>query len=76
MDFDHISRWLIFIGVGFITAGLIFWLISTFLGPKDLPGTLRINVGGITCVFPILLSIILSLGLTLILNIIARFLNK
>ena len=76
MDFNHISRWLIFIGVGFIAAGLVFWLVNHFIGAKDIPGTLRINIGGVTCVFPILVSILLSLGLTLILNIIARFLNK
>jgi hypothetical protein len=76
MDFNHISRWLVFIGVGFIAAGLIFWLVNVFIGPKNIPGTLRIDIGGITCVFPILASIILSLVLTLVLNIIARLLNK
>ncbi len=41
-----------------------------------LPGDIRIQTGNITCVIPIVTSILLSLVLTILLNIIVRFLNK
>ena len=76
MTLNQISKGLIIIGVVFIIAGLIFWFIHSFIGLRNIPGTLRINIGGITFMFPVLLSIILSLCLTLILNVIARLMNK
>lgn len=76
MEFNQISRWLIFLGIGLIAAGLIFWLLNKISSIKNIPGTLEFNVGGLTCIFPILLSIILSIVLTIVLNLISRFLNK
>jgi hypothetical protein len=76
MDPDHISRWLIFLGLGLVAAGVLFWLFSKIITWKEIPGTLKMNLGGVTCVFPILLSIILSVVLTIVLNLIVRFLNK
>jgi uncharacterized membrane protein YphA (DoxX/SURF4 family) len=75
MEFNQIGRWLIYIGIGFITAGLIFWLISKITSGKQFPGTLNFQIGGLTCTFPLLLSIVLSIVLTVILNVIARLIN-
>lgn len=76
MEINQISRWLIYLGIGFIATGILLWLINKISSVSDIPGTLKVNFGGITCVFPILLSIILSVVLTFVLNLIARFLNK
>jgi fructose-specific phosphotransferase system IIC component len=75
MDFRTISRWFIIAGVGLLAVGIIFWLIGKVL-PREIPGTLRFQVGNVTVSFPILLSIILSVVLTVVLNLIARFLNR
>jgi hypothetical protein len=75
MEFNQIARWLIYIGIGFIAAGLLFWLISRISAGREFPGTLTFQIGGLTCSFPILLSIVLSIVLTLVLNLIARFFN-
>jgi hypothetical protein len=76
MDMNQISRWLIYLGIGLVAAGVIFWLLNKVFSGRNLPGTLQVNIGGMTCVFPILISIVLSIVLTLVLNLIARFLNK
>lgn len=76
MDLNQISRWLIFLGLGLAAAGALFWLFGRIVAWKDIPGTLKMNMGGITCVFPILLSIILSVVLTIVLNLIVRFMNR
>jgi hypothetical protein len=41
----------------------------------DLPGTIRWQGNGVTCVFPILASIVLSIVLTVVLNLLARLLK-
>lgn len=70
MEFRNISRWLIYLGVALVTAGIIFWLLSKiFTG--NFPGTLKIQLGEKIFIFPILLSVILSIVLTFLLNLIA-----
>jgi len=76
MEFNQFSRWLIFIGIGFITAGFIVWVLGKLGAGKEFPGTVNFQIGGLTCTFPILLSIVLSIALTVILNLIARMINR
>jgi len=76
MEFNQISRWLVYIGIGFIAAGFVFWLIGNLGSGREFPGTANFQIGGLTCTFPILLSIVLSILLTVILNLIARIINR
>jgi len=72
-----IGRWLFFGGLFLAALGGLIWLIARVIpGLGQLPGTIRIQTGGITCVFPLLASIILSIVLTLLLNLFARFFNR
>jgi hypothetical protein len=72
-----IARLLVIIGVILIAAGgLIFLAARLGLPLGRLPGDIRIERGGLTCVIAIGTSILLSVILTLALNILARFLNK
>ena len=72
-----IGRWLFFGGVFLALLGGGIWLLArVFPGLSHLPGTIRIQTGGVTCVFPVLASIILSIILTIVLNLIARFLTR
>lgn len=75
-NLEIVARWLFFAGIGIMILGGIIWLISRIPGMENLPGTIKIQIGGFTCVFPLLLSIILSVVLTLGLNIILRMLKK
>ena len=75
---DTIGRWLVVAGLGVMLLGGALWLLGRVLpnGGRDLPGTIRIEGSGFTCIFPLLASIVLSVLLTIILNIAARFLNR
>jgi hypothetical protein len=72
-DFLVIGRWLAILGVCLVIIGGIVYLIGRIGGFSQFPGTLRLEGQGITCVFPILGSILLSIILTLLLNLAARF---
>jgi hypothetical protein len=70
--FESLGKWLVVVGVILLVAGLLIWLAGRIPGLKQLPGTLQINLGGLTCIIPLLASIILSILLTLALNFIIR----
>ncbi len=70
---ETIGRWLIYAGIGLAVLGGLVWLLSkAFPNLSQFPGTIRIQGAGVTCVFPLLASIILSILLTIILNIFAK----
>jgi hypothetical protein len=74
---ESLGRWLVIGGVALVLVGGIVWLAARlFPNLSQFPGTLRIQGGGITCIFPILASIILSIILTILLNVLARLINK
>jgi hypothetical protein len=74
---EAIGRWIIFGGVALILLGGMVLVLSRFFPNIDqIPGTIRFQSGGLTCVFPLLASILLSIFLTIVLNILARFFNR
>jgi hypothetical protein len=77
MDLSSIARWVILTGVLIIIIGIGLWLAGRFDLPLGrLPGDIHIERGGFSCFIPLATSIILSLLLTLALNILLRFLNR
>ena len=77
MDLSTIARWVILAGVVIIIIGISLWLAGRFDLPLGrLPGDIRIERGGFSCFIPLATSIILSLLLTVALNILLRFLNR
>jgi hypothetical protein len=74
-NLDLIGRWIVFAGIALVVIGGLVWLLSKIPGINQLPGTLKIEIGGFTCVFPILASIVVSILLTLVLNVIARLIK-
>ena len=77
MDISSITRWVILAGVAIIIVGIGLWLAGRFDLPLGrLPGDIHIEKGGFSCFIPLATSIILSLLLTLALNILLRFLNR
>lgn len=71
-DFGTLGRWLVILGLVIMVIGGLLWLLSRIPGIKELPGTLQVNLGGLTCIVPILASIVLSILLTVVLNIVLR----
>ena len=59
-----------------VTGGLIFLLGRIGLPLGHLPGDIRIQTENLTCFFPLGTMIFLSIVLTIILNIVVRFLNR
>jgi hypothetical protein len=73
---ETIGKALVVIGAGLVLLGGLVWLLSRmpFLG--RLPGDIRIERPGLTCLVPLASSIILSILLTILLNIIVRIINR
>jgi hypothetical protein len=79
-DWSQIGKTILVIGVILAVLGGAIILGTRFLGaPKwlgRLPGDIRIERKGFSCYFPLATSILLSLLLTVVLNIIARLLRR
>ena len=77
MSLEPIARILMFAGISlFLIGGLIFLFSRVGINLFQLPGDIRLQSGNITCLVPIVSTILLSILLTLILNIALRYLNK
>ena len=73
---EMMGKWLMVIGAALLVLGGLVWLISkvSFLG--QLPGDIRIERPGFTCMVPLASSILISILLTILLNVIVRLLNR
>ena len=75
MTFDQLGRLLIALGIVIVLLGGIFLLFGrSFLG--KLPGDITITNGSFTCAVPIVSMILISLLLTIVLNIALRIFNR
>lgn len=76
-DLTHLARWLILFGLGLAALGGLMWLIARAGLPLGrLPGDIRFEIGGLTCIVPLATTLLLSLILTIVLNIVLRWLGK
>jgi hypothetical protein len=79
MDMESIGRAVLLFGVGAAVLGGILLLLSRVPGLNqlfNLPGDIRIETGNVSCFFPIVSMILLSILLTVIANIVIRLLNR
>lgn len=67
---------MILAAVLFVVGGLVYLAGRLELPLGRLPGDIRIQRENFTCMFPLASSILISLLLTVVLNLIMRFLNK
>ena len=76
MELHAIGRLLVIIGGIVLLLGILLLLLARipFLG--NLPGDFRLEGSGFSCFIPIASMILVSLLLTLILNIVIRFINR
>ena len=72
-NLEILARWLVIIGIGIAVLGGILWLVSRIPGLSSLPGTIKIEGSGFTCVIPLLAMIVISVVLTVLLNLAARW---
>jgi hypothetical protein len=77
MSLESIARFLMIAGIVlFVTGGLIYLASRMGINLFQLPGDIRIQSNNLTCMIPLVSSILLSIILTVILNLVIRFLNK
>jgi hypothetical protein len=74
---ENLARFLVIGGIVLILIGGGVWLAAKFGIPFGrLPGDIQIEGRNGSFYFPVVSSIVISLLLTIILNVIIRFLNK
>jgi hypothetical protein len=75
-ELETMGKLLLIAGGALALLGGLLWLASKvpFLG--HLPGDIRVEKPGFTCLIPLASSIILSIVLTIVLNIILRLINR
>ncbi len=71
-NLEILARWLVVIGIGIAVLGGLLWLLSRIPGLSSLPGTIKIEGSGFTCIIPLLAMIVISVVLTILLNLAAR----
>jgi hypothetical protein len=72
-----VARIFILLGIVLVVIGGLIYLAARLGIPLGrLPGDIRVERQNFTCVFALGTSILLSIVLTLLLNLIVRFLNK
>lgn len=74
---NDVARALMFIGALIFAVGGLFYLLPRLGLPLGhLPGDIRIERGSFTCLVPLASGLLLSVLLTIGLNVIIRFLNR
>ena len=77
MSLEPIARIIMIAGIAlFIVGGLIFLFSRLGINLFQLPGDIRWETGNMTCIVPLVSSILLSILLTVILNLVIRYLNR
>jgi hypothetical protein len=69
---EAIARWLILAGSGLIVIGGLVWVLGRFINLGQLPGDLSWSSGNVRVYVPIATMIIVSLVLTVLLNVVLR----
>ena len=59
-----------------VVSGLIYLAARLGISLGRLPGDIRLQSGNVTCFFPLATMILLSIVLTVILNVIVRLFNR
>ena len=77
MESSNFGKWFIYIGLGLIVIGVLIWLGSKMgLSFGKLPGDIHVQKEKVSFYFPIVTSIIFSIVLTILINLIFWFLKK
>ena len=72
-----IGKWILLFGVVLIVVGVIVWLVESLGLPLGrLPGDIRLRGEGWSSSFPIVTSIVVSMVLTVLLNVILWFVRR
>lgn len=73
---ESMAKLMVGMGLALALLGGVVWLLSKTAVFGHLPGDIRIQRDGFTCLIPVVSSIILSILLTVVLNIVLRIINR
>jgi len=77
MDLSSFGKGIVALGAVLILVGGLLWLLGRAGVPLGrLPGDLHIEGKGLSCSLPLATMLLLSLVLTVVLNLIVRLLNR
>jgi hypothetical protein len=76
MSFGDMGKWLVIAGLGLALLGGVMWLLGRIPFFGNLPGDIRVQTQNFSCFFPLASMIVLSILVTIVLNIIIRIVNK
>ena len=76
-DVSTIGKWIVVIGLGLAVVGGLVWLAGRLGLPLGrLPGDINIQNGNFSFYFPCASSILISLLLTVLLNVVVRLFRR
>jgi hypothetical protein len=77
MEASHIGKWLVFIGIGICVVGILFWFGGKIGIPiGKLPGDFHVQREKFSLYAPIATSILISIFLTVIINLVLWLLRR
>ncbi len=77
MDLSSFGKWIILFGLAIVVVGLVVWLAGKVGLPfGTLPGDIRVERPGFSFSFPVVTCIVISIVLTVLLNLIMWFFRK
>lgn len=72
MDLQSMGKMLVLLALGLAIVGALFW-VGGRMGLGSLPGNFKLEGENWSCYVPIMASIVISLLLTVVLNVIIRW---
>ena len=75
-DLCDLGKLVALVGVGLLVLGGLIWLVGKLPLSGHLPGDIRIQSENMSCFFPLTTMILVSIVLTVLVNIILRLLRK
>jgi hypothetical protein len=75
MPYDQIGKLLVVFGAVIVVLGIVFLIFGGSLMGK-LPGDITMTRGNFTCIAPLATMLILSILLTIIVNVVLRLFNR
>ena len=77
MSMEPLARLLMIAGIIlFLVGGLVYLASRLGINLFQLPGDIRLQSNNLTCIIPLVSSILISIVLTVVLNLVIRFLNR
>jgi hypothetical protein len=76
-DAGTLGKWIVLTGLGLVVMGALVWLAARLgLNLGHLPGDISVQNGNFSFYFPCASSIVISILLTVLLNIVVRVLRR